>query len=704
MYRFENVKYAGQLLSEYCEVQDVRLPVLPSRTINTLNIPSRDGSIFNGKKYESYSIEIDVLIDCDTLSEAKEKLKGLKELFDVESPKPFSIDDDKFILAITDDAINKESVAWSSYELTIKLFCAEPYFYSYNVRIAQSDTNIIPIENDGNRPVLPIVNVGFSKDAHFALISLKETGQNFLVGNYPKPEKETVTKSTKVLDNDCNAVSGWTQSSASIDSDRTVGGTLTVKESGNGLTIGELPSSATTTWKGSAYRINLDKQVDEFKLTAYMCHNSIGENGNPEAVKYKTDTQTVVSGKVNYYYKVNCSSLNVRSGAGTKYKKIGSLKKGFTLKQSDVIKIVNGWVKFEYKKDVIGYACCKYFTQMTQETRVTTTTKNMVVVSNVALRSSASKSAKNQITIKKGECIRCITSKKYPSSGTDKEKFYKLDKKYKGYSGYVLISCLEEASDVVFEYPSDEDAIRADSKQGIIELYGFDVNGKKLFKCGMYDDSEWYEATYPMAQIGSRTVLQESSLTDLDPKTKTTSETSNDGATITVSNILSGRKGDWNEFYGKWIITKEKVSKNTYEWTVSVEKIKDGSTVKTKKKTGIRYSDLPKEKLSYVVVYLGTTGDLANSSAMSLNDVVVRELNPSETTNKNVTYFKEGDVLEIDCESHRCYLNEEPCDYLVDIGSRYFEVPIGESEMTIHSDDTDTMTTVIYREKYLGGD
>ena len=75
MYRYQNVQYNGIYLSEICDVEEVKLPVLPSRTLSSLDIASRDGEVYNGKKYNSCTIEVTVLIDCDTRKEAKEKLK-----------------------------------------------------------------------------------------------------------------------------------------------------------------------------------------------------------------------------------------------------------------------------------------------------------------------------------------------------------------------------------------------------------------------------------------------------------------------------------------------------------------------------------------------------------------------------------------------------------------------------------------------------
>ena len=88
---------------------------------------------------------------------------------------------------------------------------------------------------------------------------------------------------------------------------------------------------------------------------------------------------------------------------------------------------------------------------------------------------------------------------------------------------------------------------------------------------------------------------------------------------------------------------------------------------------------------------------------MSLCKLTVDELNPDEDKKgKNVLYFKQGDVLKIDCENHTCYLNEQKRDDLVDIGSRYFNLPIGESSISAFSNDSDLSTGVIFREKFIG--
>ena len=426
-----------------------------------------------------------------------------------------------------------------------------------------------------------------------------------------------------------------------------------MNSAGSGVMIGTAPSGDTT-WKGVCVRQNLTKAVDEFKLSCYMHHNSTGKSGDPTAPKYKNDEGTIIiSGGTTTYYQVTCNSLNVRAGAGTSYKKLGTLAKGYK---------ING----QY------------------------------------VRAEAKKSSKALASIPIGECVRCIIYA-YTDPDSSSRKYYKLAKKYNGVMGYVCVENLVKAGNVTYTYDDDEDIETSDDKMGIVELYGFDSNGSQLFCLGMYDDNAWYEYTYPKCKIGNRTVLQDTTKVP-KPKTGTTiSKDSNGNATVTVSNKLSGRLGDWNEYYGRWILTKEKIN-GQYVWTVEVQKIKDGVTLKTQKTTNIKYSDLPTEALSYVVLYIGVNDtSLEKASGMDFTDIKIDEINPKEEiADKNITYFKEGDILEIDCENHRCYLNDEACDDLVDIGSRYFNIATGENNIKINSNDDGIVAGVIYREKWLG--
>lgn len=734
MYRYDKVKYNDMVLSSFCEIEEIRLPVLPSRNVSTLDIASRDGVIFNGNKYENFEIEIDILIDCDTMDEQKDRLRCLRDCFDVNEPKPFFIDDNRFILAITSSGIDKEPVAFHSYTSTITLLCCEPYFYSTELKLATvediGDEKKILVENLGKRPVLPLITVGFATDAYFAQLELEETGQKILVGKYPTLSLPTVSQSTTVLRNTCETTSSWTQSSASIDSNRTVGGTLAVTSDGEGVMIGSLPSGDTT-WKGSCYRQNLNSAVDEFKVRCTMRHHSAGINGDPSTnfvSNKQTETEEVISGSKTTYWKVIVSNLHYRTGASTSYKSLGKLSKGLKITDATTVSDSSGnkkrkWLKFTHNGSTVY--CCreesgvtyvkKYTEDSTTTVTNTITTENMMVYSPTGkadyytiLRKSPTPESTALTTIKTGTIVRVISSKKHPYSWTNADGetetvyYYKLAKPYNGYEGYIRLTNLVTPENATIEYENSEDFDGADAKMGTCELYGFDANGSQLFSMRLYDDNAYYEHTRPEAKIGGKVVLK----SDDAPEPISSNKASGNGEDVTISLGYrpSGQYGGWNEFYGEWILTKQKVN-GKYNWTIEVNKIKNGNVIKTQRTTTLSSSDYPTNALSYIVIYIGTNDTLEKSSDMSICDVQVDQLNPSsETTGKNVTYFKAGDILDIDCENHRCYLNDEPCDYLVDIGSRYFEIPAGESEISVYSNDKDIYAGLIYREKWLGED
>lgn len=60
------------------------------------------------------------------------------DIFDVDESKHLFINEDKFILTIIKDKIDKEPVAFHSHKATIKLFCSDSFFYSKYIKIEES--------------------------------------------------------------------------------------------------------------------------------------------------------------------------------------------------------------------------------------------------------------------------------------------------------------------------------------------------------------------------------------------------------------------------------------------------------------------------------------------------------------------------------------------------------------------------------------
>ena len=90
-----------------------------------------------------------------------------------------------------------------------------------------------------------------------------------------------------------------------------------------------------------------------------------GAEGNwvyTDTVKVTVKGTYQVTDKANYIVTTSSSSLNVRSGAGTKYSKIGSLAKGTVV---EVVEIKDGWAKiiFPSARYTNGYVSAQYLTK-----------------------------------------------------------------------------------------------------------------------------------------------------------------------------------------------------------------------------------------------------------------------------------------------------------------------------------------------------
>lgn len=156
--------------------------------------------------------------------------------------------------------------------------------------------------------------------------------------------------------------------------------------------------------------------------------------GNKEgyaSLKYISMTDANAKTGVVKKVKVNTSSLNVRAGASTKYKIIGSVKKNAVL---EVYGFNNSWTKIKYNgKD--GYVSTQYLVDVVEET--TNLNKKMEVTGtnslNIRSGPGTNYSIKGKLT--KGACIDVL------SMNNGWAKF-----KYKNTDAYVSASYLKEVS------------------------------------------------------------------------------------------------------------------------------------------------------------------------------------------------------------------------------------------------------------------
>lgn len=682
------LKYHGVELTDLVKVREVNIPGLPSMSHNSIEVFEREGNLYNGLSFGNRTINIKFFIIGEDKEDYEAKLDEVKQVFYTKKErKLFCGKDNRYIWAVpVDDLIITEvTPKWAECEITLVAY--DPYWYHTRTQTVYNDQKKkFIVENECELDVYPVIDVGFTKDTTFLKVENRTTGETILLGGIPTKEGTVIKKNATILWDEMESTTGWTQTSSPIDSDRSTSGTLAVTQNGDGLMAGDFGGNSNgATWHGACYKKTLSTTVEDFKVKVRMSHNSTGANGDPTR-PFENDSDTVLSGKKEIYYKVNTSyGLNLRKSSSVKSTKICTIPNGTKLTGSTT---KNGWLKTTYNGKT-GYCSLSYLKKYIGDTTVTSAQCNYVTIKSTAIRSSASSTSKNKQTIPPDTCIRIITSTTYTDPKDKNKKFYKLAKKYNGKTGYVRADNIIKASDYEVEYEYEVET--ADDKTGICEIYGYSANNVQLFKMGMYDNNEYYEFTYPRIKKNGETFLIDQTVA---PEPDKRVEYSEKGKTIEKE--LSGKFGSWNEFYGELYI--ERIDN---KWRAYVNKIVDGDVVKTIKTNSVKDKTNSKEKLSYLVIYIGTAGDADKASGMSISDVRVKTATKIDNT---VTYnfqeFEDGDVLRIDNSVPAAYLNGRECNDLIDIGSRFFVLEPGENDIRIASDDAPHID-IMWQNKHL---
>ena len=709
------VNYNDIDLTDRIKVKKVETTLTPPRENSTISIWERAGSIYNDYRWDDRKIKLTFLLLYSESEYNKNQLvldQGLADIrscFNVDSPKPLYLgDENKFIHAIPDGEIDVNMLSNYCAEIEVEFMCYDPFYYSEEAK-KYDGTSFITTYNSGDVPTDPIIEIGINEDCHFVQLENLANHKKMLIGNFPVVSKPSVSENSNVIVDECDSLANWTTGTTSVDSDRTRGGRLAMTSNGQGIMCGEFGSSNdSTTWHGVSARRNLGTNIKNFQVEAFITNTSTGVNGDPNVSVDMTDPETKYSVQKGYedvqvteggreeYYEVICTSLWKRTGPSTSYPTSGYWKKGDKIYPKNFTGHKGLWGEVEpgkwsycspsyVQKKVVDTTTVKTIQKETTTT-VTRYVKNFFVNSTANVRQEAKKDSKLICTVSSGEIVRLVDEKLYEDNDT---YWYKLENAYNGNWGYIEGSKVTPANNVSIEYPVEPET--ADDKTGVIELYGYDVNGSQLFKLSLVDDNEWYEFNYPLATIGAKEFIKDNSVAP-SPKIQSENKVSSDKLTVTKDYLLSGRYGDWNDFFGKVGIKRENDT-----WQVWFIKMEGGNVVKQVWSSYQKVSGAPTGNLSYITLYIGTSGD--KPTGMSLERLEVKNLTPADPQTNNIKKFQKGDVLKIDCYNNRVWLNDKIYNN-IEIGSQFFPLEVGENTIKITSDKS-TTNTVIFNEKYL---
>ena len=717
MYNYFN--FNGSQINDLAIVTSIEKPYIPEKSIDTISVSSRDGEIFDGAKYDPISIPISLVVIGDNEEDYKTRVQCLHDLLSTKQEVPIKFCENITIYGMLKGSLKVKKKNSVSGYADIELICHTPYSYSDNVQAynAEDNAQTVVVENNGEVATLPYVSIGFGADAHFAQLQNNKTGEKILVGDYPQLQLSTTKKEqTLILHDPCTSVGTLIQSGANINSGRGTDGSFTISSGGESFILSELGSS-TEKIKGACARINLSKNIDDFKVMVRMQCRSSGKNGDPNNVLSEQEKvkETVVEGGKVTYYEVTANGVNYRTQPSTKGKSQGIIPKGTKL--TDVT-IQNGWAKIKYKTKTY-YVSAKYIKKQVKDNSKSVvkefTVANMWLTpsktltgGSCAVYTKPNPGSKVECTIPYGTKLRIIQrvytyKPKDSNSASQTITYYRIykpwkDKNGKKHTGYINVDYLKGAAAIDNSVDYSDDPAYADHKTGIAEVYGFDVNGTQIFRLYLGDINPYFEYNQAEVSVSKKSIL----ITSNDkPKEKTDQTVDNSGKIIT-NHYMSGKHGSWNDANAYFTLTRKKTGKN-YVYSAQVQKNDDGKFTQSVSANNKRSSEYSTNALSYLAIYIGTMADsLENACGVGISDIKVYELNPESEEQVNIKYFESGDKLDLDFENGDCYLNNELRNDLVDIGSSYFTVDEGETTLQVVSDDTTASLGVLIRERWLG--
>ena len=711
------------------------MPALPSMSHSNIDMFERDGNVFNGLSYGTREINITFLVKSRDPEEYELRLYDAKRAFYTkEEAKLYCGSEDYYMWCVPEGEMTVSELTNGCAECEVTLIAYDPYWYSDAVNVSNNnDKKTFTVKYDGDVPVYPILSIGFqngedsNKDGAYTFVQIENqaNGDRILIGGIPSTEGQVIKAGTKLLSDPMEIVSAdWGPHNGFTN--RASGARFTPTDSNCGLICRDFGSTVTgSTWHGACWERDIGKDVSSFQVRVRMNHNSTGTNNDityPYENEYKAgDKKTTTTTTKTYYYEVTASALWLRKGASTSYGKITAMPKGTRLKDEGR---KNGWMQTTYNGKT-GWCYTSYLKSVVVDNTVTTTTGgdpecNYAVKKSTAIRATPSKSATNKKTVPAGKYIRiharethedsesylycslCNGKCKITNKDDEKynehqsaDKYYKMAKAYDGQTGYVLKNDLMPAREFCVEYDYEIDM--ADDKTGIIEIYGIAQDGTQLFRMGMYDDNKYYEFTYPMIyrNNGSNTLAQFLVDKTTAPNAKTRTDYNDSGKKI--QKLLSGKYGDWNEFYGELYI--ERVNN---KWYAYVQKITDGQIVKEIKSSAVIDASTEGKNLRKIVMYSGTQDGTDKASVMSISHIEVKTAAEiDETVTFTCQEFEPGDILEIDNSIPEVRLNGRERNDLIDVGSAFFALEPGDNKIKVASDDSLVNVDVIWSDKKL---
>ena len=642
------VTFAEQELHNYCTILGVKRSILPPRENFSKIIPSMNGSYYTGYKYGEREITLSIGISTpeNTVEALARRVHLLASILDVKSPSKLVISDEpyKYYYAVPNGSISLEKLHRTG-TADITFICHDPLGYGFEwSAFRPNNKGVFTISNYGTAEAYPMIEVDFrSKACFFQVTSPK--GETVLIGKPKNSTKPTTPLTDSALTDACtNSANFGSLSQSLLDSGRTITGHYGVGLSGNGIICTNYGTESENKWTGTGFKRNIGSNVADFEVTFDIVFSSKGTNyvePAPEPPIVQPAPAPAPAPTPDVDTKPNNTTKPPTTSLGTwKVVNCGGL-----------------YINREPNTNNPLYA-------MSPNTLI------------------------------------------YPTESSGNWFKHTHSNQWNTFTGWSSKSYLQKVSNsgkrnIESDTMMMDERAYADEQMGIIEVYGFDQNGGKLFKAEISDTNQYYEYVDPKVYIGSKLVLHDNKNA---PAPRKIDVKDSAGKVTGKKEVASGVYGDFNDFVGQVTIRRERNSKGTHMWSCSVRNLKDGKVVKELKTTNsLSSSEFLKTDLNYLGFYIGRYGTNLAVSEVGITNIKVKRLNmkTDQITDNNLEIFDVGDHLQIDFQNGMVSLNSKPIMEHIDIGSDFFTVPSGRSQFATKTDDSKAVISCAIQERFL---
>lgn len=634
------VKFAEQNLHDYCKILNVSRAILPVRENFSKTIPSMNGSYFTGFKYGEREIVLEIAIIPDKENSYIEKVNKLASILDVKNPSRLIISDEpyKYYYAVLDNSTSlTKAFATGTAQLTF--ICHDPIARGFYWDTYSPDSNgIFTFNNYGTAETYPIFEVDFNNNACFVQIT-NPKGQTVLVGAPKKATEQNIAITNTIINDECNSSATFTSLAESLlDSNRVVTGSYGIGLNGNGVICTNYGNGQEGKWTGTAFKRNLSNVLGDFEVTFDITFSSKGDNWTAPPPSPPPAPPTPEPVPPN-------KPAEPQQPSNPPVVSLGTYK---------VVNCGGLYINREPNTKYPLYA-------MAPNTLI------------------------------------------YPTEISGNWAKHTHSNKWNTYTGWSSMKYLQKVSDSGRSIAKNINNSRAyaDEQIGIIEMYGYDQNGAKLFKAEISDTNEFYEYVDPKIYIGNELVLHDNKNA---PSPRTVEIKDDDGNVTETQEVASGVFGDFNDFVGQVTIRRESNSSGVQMWSCSISKIENGKIVKTiKTSNNLSNSSFPKGNLNYLGFYIGKFGTNDEVSEVGITNIKVTRLNTKtdEVVNGNAQLFEAGDHLQIDFQNGTVILNNNSLMNQLDIASDFFTIPVGRSQVVFKSDDKNAAVSCAMQDRFI---